>query len=219
MNNKKILLSITGVSLVLLFFLGAYAYKDYEKKRLGFLAEENFSVYVRGYSPIYGKEEAKIFITEFLDPECESCRAFYPHVKKVLAYYGDKVKLVVRYAAFHKNSKHAIAALEASRKQDKYWESLGTMFDNQPVWADHHNPKPEMIYGLLEKIGVDIQKLKEDMKDPAIVDIIEQDAKDMKFLNVKGTPTFFVNGKPLDGFGLDYLIKAIESELQSLNIK
>ena len=71
-------------------------------------------------------------ISEFLDPECESCRMFAPKVKKLVEMYHGQVKLVIRYAAFHKNSKHAIRVLEATRKQNKYKESLNLLFDYQP---------------------------------------------------------------------------------------
>ena len=61
---------------------------------------------------------------------------------------------------------------------------------------------------------MDIDQLKKDMHDPAIDKIIAQDAKDMKTLNVRGTPTFFVNGKPLEKFGMGYLYSAINNEVQ-----
>ena len=51
------------------------------------------------------------------------------------------------------------------------------------------------------------------MQDPKIDKLIEQDAKDMKTLKVRGTPTFFVNGKPLAQFGLGYLYEAINKEV------
>lgn len=214
MNKEKLAFIGSIIGFVICFFIGSFLYKSYEENRLGFLAQENVNLFVRDYSPQYGSKDAKVFVTEFLDPECESCRQFYPQVKSLLAKYEGKVKLVVRYAAFHHNSAIAIAALEAARNQDKYWESLEILFQFQPIWGSHQNPKPELIFDYLPQVGVDITKLKEDMKDPKIQDIIAQDNADLRELNVRGTPTFFVNGKPLVNFGMQYLEEAIKTEIK-----
>lgn len=214
MKNKKLVFIGSAIALVIFFVVGAKFYKNYENKRLGFLATENSALFIRDYSPRFGSKDAKIYITEFLDPECESCRKFYPIVKNLLKSYEGKVKLIVRYAAFHKNSRIAISALEASRKQGKYWESLELLFKYQPTWGNHHNPQPNLIFEYLPKVGVNIIQLKEDMKDPKIQKIIEQDAADLRKLKVRGTPTFFVNGRPLERFGMKYLKQAIESEIK-----
>lgn len=213
MKNKLIAVIGAVVVLVALFVIGSTIYKNSEKDRLGFLAQDNAKMFFPDYAPVYGDKDAKVIITEFLDPECESCRMFYPKVKELLKMYAGKVKLVVRYAAFHKNSKHAIKVLEATRKQNKYWESLGLLFDYQPGWANHHNPQPLLVFKYLGEIGLDIDKLKKDMLDPAIDKIIEQDAKDMQSLKVRGTPTFFVNGQALEKFGIGYLYSAIKKEV------
>lgn len=214
MKNKKLIFIGSAIALVIFFIVGANVYKNYEHKRLGFLAKENSSLFIRDYSPQFGSEDARIYITEFLDPECESCRKFYPQVKNLLKVYKGKVKLIVRYAAFHKNSKIAISALEATRKQGKYWESLELLFKYQPNWGNHHNPRPDLIFEYLPLVGVNIVQLKEDMKDNKIKKIIQQDAADLRELKVRGTPTFFVNGKPLERFGMKYLKKAIEIEVK-----
>ena len=214
MKNKLIPIIISVVVLVGIFFAGAHFYKKSQQERLGFLAQDNIELFYPDYSPVYGDEDAKVIVTEFLDPECESCRRFYPEVKKVLKMYEGKVKLVVRYAAFHRNSMHAITVLEATRKQGKFWESLELLFKYQPSWASHHNPQPHLVFNYLPEVGVDIEQLKKDMQDPEIAKHIQQDAEDMKTLKVRGTPSFFVNGQALEQFGVGYLYSAIEREVK-----
>ena len=123
------------------------------------------------------------------------------------------MKLVIRYAAFHNNSIFAIHALEAARKQGKYWEALEYLFHKQPAWGDHHNPRADLIFVFLKEIGIDTEQLQKDMEDPKIAEMIAQEMTDLRELDVRGTPTFFVNGKPLENFGIQYLKKAIEAEL------
>ncbi|OGQ13643.1 MAG: hypothetical protein A3B70_07830 [Deltaproteobacteria bacterium RIFCSPHIGHO2_02_FULL_40_11] len=214
MKNRKILVLFSAFTLIFLFFISVKLYKKYEIKRLGFLAKENFSTFVRNYSPKLGSDHAKIYLIEFLDPECESCRDFYPYIKQLMSEHEGKIKLVVRYAPLHENSKFAVKILEASRNQNKYWETLELLFRYQPIWGSHHNPRPDLIWAYLPEIGVDVEKIKKDMNSSQIELLIEQDINDANELGVKKTPTFFVNGTPLKQFGFQYLQDAIEYELR-----
>ena len=64
-----------------------------------------------------------------LDPGCETCRDFSPHVKDLLESHAGKLRLVIRYAPFHQGSDIMVRILEATRQQAKYWETLQVMFD------------------------------------------------------------------------------------------
>ncbi len=214
MKNKIVAIISSIAILIGLFVVGAKMYKSSEADRLSSLSSDDLKLFMPEYSPVYGDENAKVILTEFLDPECESCRIYFPKVKKLLEMYKGKVKLVVRYAAFHRNSKHAIKVLEATRKQNKYWESLALLFNYQPGWADHHNPQPQMAFEYLKELDIDIAKLKEDMKDPKIEQIIEMDAKAIKTLKLRGTPSFFVNGVAPENFGEQYLYNAVNKAVQ-----
>ncbi len=89
------------------------------------------------------------------------------------------------------------------------------MFQSQPYWASHHNPRPELIWHFLERSGLDLDKIRQDMENPAITRIIEQDMADAKRLNVTKTPGYFVNGKPLVTFGYRELQQLVEQELKA----
>jgi protein-disulfide isomerase len=214
MKNKILIISSSLVVLGLLFWLSSFLYKKEETKRLSFVAQQDFAVFVRDYSPKKGNENPQVHLVEFFDPECESCREFYPIVKQLLNEFEGKVQLVLRYAPFHPNSTFAVKMLEAARKQGKYWETLEVMLQYQPQWGSHHHPRPELLWKYIELVGLDLEKLKVDMESPEILKNLAQDVEDARTLNVRGTPTFFVNGKPLQGFGPDFLRNAIEQELK-----
>jgi protein-disulfide isomerase len=125
-----------------------------------------------------------------------------------------KIKLVIRYAPFHDGADYFVKILEAAKRQGKYWETLDIMYKTQRHWASHHNPQPQKIWGFLRKAGLDLGKIQNDMKDPEIAAIIQQDLADAKTLNVRKTPGFFVNGKPLPSFGYKQLQQLVESELK-----
>ncbi len=116
------LFSIIG--LLVSFVGGGYFYKQHQARTLDFLASENASTFVRNYSQTYGYKTAKVYLVEFFDPACETCRDFYPLVKEILARNPDEVQLVLRYAPFHHGADEVVKILEAARLQGKYWETL-----------------------------------------------------------------------------------------------
>lgn len=214
MKNQKLIVGLVAVVVLIGFFAAAFFYNQSQNAKYGFLAEENAETFVRPHSPTMGPEDAKVYLVEYLDPECESCRAFYPPVKQIMKDFEGQIRLVVRYIPYHGNSKFVIAILEAARKQNKFWETIEVTFRTQPQWGDHHNPRPERIWGFLKEVdGLDIARLKEDMKDPSIQKVIETDIKDAQTLGVRGTPSFFVNGKKLEQFGVEPLRAMIKAEL------
>ncbi|MBT8373413.1 MAG: DsbA family protein, partial [Deltaproteobacteria bacterium] len=195
--NKIILVFISIVLLILLYVLGDSIYKSQQAKLYGFIAQENASTFVREHSQTLGSDDAKVYLIEFSDPACETCATYHSFVKRLMTAYQGKIKLVVRYATFHDGSDYMVKILEAARKQGKYWETLEVMYKTQPHWASHHNPQPQLIWKFLPNAGLDLNKIRNDMNDPEIAKLIQQDLADAKTLNVRKTPGFFVNGKPL----------------------
>lgn len=211
--KKLNIVIFSGVLLVLLFGLGVYLYKTQLAKNLDFMARENASTFVREYSQTLGSDDAKVYLIKFSDPACETCSAFHPFVKKLMAVNPGKIKLVIRYAPFHDGADYFVKILEAAKKQGKFWETLDIMYRTQRHWASHHNPQPQLIWRFLPRAGLDLDKIRKDMNDPEIIKIINQDLADAKALNVRKTPGFFVNGKPLTSFGYQQLQNLVESEI------
>ena len=211
--KKQHIVLFSSVFLIVLFVLGVYLYKSYQTKKLDFMARENVSVFVRDHSQTLGSDDAKVYLIKFSDPACETCSAFHPFVKQLMAINPGKIKLVIRYAPFHDGADYFVKILEAARKQGKYWETLDVMYKTQRYWASHHNPQPKLIWKFLPSVGLDLDKIRNDMNDPEIAKLIQQDLADAKTLNVRKTPGFFVNGKPLPSFGRRQLQELIQSEI------
>lgn len=168
---------------------------------------------VRFSSPSIGPADAKVHIVEFLDPACEGCRAFYPIVKSILAEYPGKVRLTVRHVALHKGADFTVRVLEASRKQQKYWEVLEALFATQSKWAVNHRVIPEAVLASVSGVGLNMNQLQRDMENPAIAQLMAQDLADAKALKVAQTPDFYVNGKHLEPFGVNELRKLVRDEV------
>jgi protein-disulfide isomerase len=212
--NKNVLVVTAGVLAVAVFLVGTLFYKQEKAAEVSKVAQDNSAALIRPHSPVFGNEQAKVTIVEFLDPACETCRAFYPHVKSIVMASFGQVKLVIRYAPLHQGSDQAVKILEAARMQkDMYWPVMEAALQSQPDWASHHNPQPDLIWEHVKTTGLDIAKAKSDLNDPSIQKILDQDIADRLALKINKTPSFFVNGKPLSEFGLDQLKQLVKQEL------
>lgn len=170
---------------------------------------------VRPHSPVTGLADAPVTIVEFFDPACPSCRAFYPFVKRIMAEFPKDVRVVMRYAAYHKGSDEAVRMLEAARLQGVFEPVLEALYAAQPEWADQRAVNMNKAWEAAVRAGLDDGKARQIMNLPDITANMKQDADDAVAAKVDGTPTFFVNGKPLPSFGAEQLYALVKSEVAS----
>jgi len=213
--KKQILVPVTLVFLLAIFAGGAYFYNQQKEQELNSAAKQKERFLVRDYSPTVGDENAKVTIVEFFDPACETCKAFHPFVKRLMEKNPGKIKLVMRYAPLHQGSDYVVSLLEATKLQDKFWETLNATYKTQAYWAAHHNPQPKKLWMLLGDVDMNFKKVEQDMQNPQVLKNVQQDVSDGKQLGVSKTTSFFVNGKPLVSFGYQQLKDLVDSELQA----
>jgi protein-disulfide isomerase len=126
----------------------------------------------------------------------------------VLEKYPNDVKLVIKHfpLQIHNYARKAAIAALAAGKQGKFWEAHEKLFANQ---NDLNDTKVEAIAG---ELGLDMEKFKKDLQDPAIASVIDRDMNDGLKANVQGTPSIFINGKLLNQ--RNYLLQAVEAALK-----
>ena len=217
MNAKKF--TVIGlVALVALLFYWAmtfYQQRVQAAQDVQVMAEP--SRLVRMHSPVFGPQDAPVTIVEFFDPACETCRAFYPVVKNLMAQHPEKIKLVIRYAAFHQGSDVVVKLLEAAKSQGKYQAVLEALLAAQPAWADHGQPNLETAFAVAQQAGLDLSQARQAMENPAMQALLQQDMDDLTALQVTKTPTFFVNGRSLPSFGPEQLAALVAEEVAKVN--
>lgn len=211
---KRILFAATCLVLIAGFFFGTSYYKTWRAAELGFMAQDQASTFVRPHSPTLGSDDAKVYIVKFTDPACETCASFSPLMKQAMDAFPGRIKLVIRYAPFHQGADGVVRILEAARKQEKFWETLELLYQRQGTWTQHHRVLLGEVWPLLPEVGLDVERVKKDVKDPSITAVIEQDLADAETLGVRKTPGFFVNGKRLESFGSRPLVELIKAEIR-----
>jgi protein-disulfide isomerase len=171
------------------------------------------SEFVRPHSPTLGNSLSRVIVVEWLDPECESCRVMHPILKKIVKDYGDRVNFVIRYMPYHRNSMYAASVLEEARELGKFEEAIDLLFEKQPEWGDHHQPRPELIPGYLATLGIPKENLEREAVIKKHGEKVEIDKADGQTVGVRGTPTFFVNGRMVQELGDQPIRAAIDAAL------
>ncbi|HEY5762891.1 MAG TPA: thioredoxin domain-containing protein [Rhodocyclaceae bacterium] len=212
MNQKSLFIAALAV-LLLAFGGGAMFYSMQQEQAANDLAAANRAALLRMHSPTLGPANAPVVIVEFLDPACETCAAFYPLVKQMMAANPERIRLVLRYAPFHNGSDKVVAVLEAARRQGKFWPTLEALLATQADWSPHHTPQVARVWKHLEGLGLDLERMAFDITAPDIAQVIAQDLADAQTLGVSKTPEFFVNGKPLPRFGYEPLKQLVDAAL------
>ncbi|MDW5613866.1 protein-disulfide isomerase [Mycobacterium sp. BK558] len=144
--------------------------------------------------------DSNVTFVEFLDFECEGCRAAFPAVEQLRAQYGQQVTFVARYFPMpgHFNGERAARAVEAAAQQGQFEPMYQKMFETQDQWGEKQVPADDVFRGYATELGLDIAAWEEAYNAPATLDRINEDVADGTALGVQGTPTFFVNGKQLE---------------------
>jgi len=166
------------------------------------------------HAPTIGDPGAKVHIVEFLDPACGTCAIFYPMVKGWMAEVPGEIRLTVRHVPFHDGVEYVVRILEASRNQDKYWQTLETLLATQRQWVDNHVVQPDRVLPAIAGVGLDVAQLEADMSSAEVQARMDKDLQDSKVLKVVATPEYFVNGRQLPSFGQEQLANLVREELQ-----
>ena len=221
MKKEVTILLAIGLIVVVGGLVGASYYRgSVQKAPVQPSVSENL---VRPDSASLGPADAKVTVVEFLDPECESCAAVAPQVKSLLKEYDGRVRFVVRYMPLHRNAKLAAQYIEAAGEQGKYWEMMEKLFAEQGEWGEKHGPAGHNqtptapVSELYEKngqeIGLDMDQLNSAAGQSKYAEKAERDLRDGQALGVRGTPTFFVNGRRLARLSMSELRTLINEEL------
>ena len=226
MRKEVKILALIAIVVVVFAVLGAGYYRD-SVQGVRRPAAGSDNTLVRPDSPALGPADARVTVVEFLDPECESCAAFSPVVKKMLKDYDGKVRLVVRYMPFHPNSVLAATVTEAAGEQGKYWEMQELLFRRQPEWGEIHGhgghdaapqvrrEQPAVLFErYAAELGLDVERVRAAVAANRYAAKVERDRRDGQTLGVARTPTFFVNGRQLARFSQYDLRALIEEELR-----
>ena len=128
----------------------------------------------------------------------------------MLDKYPKEVKLVFKNLPLskHKFAMKAATAALAAKAQGRFWEFHDELFEN------YRKVNDVKIQDIAKELGLDLERFKKDMKDPAIQKLIIRDVKNGREAGVRSIPTVFINGKRLKNRSLQGFQRMIDAELK-----
>jgi protein-disulfide isomerase len=148
-----------------------------------------------GDAPRKGDPEAKVTIVEWSDFQCPFCGRVVPTLQQIEKTYGADVRFVFKNnpLPMHPDAPYAARAAIAAHRQGKFWQMHDKLFSNQS------NLERADLEKYAQEIGLDMNKFKAALDTGKFKSRIQEDAQYASKVGARGTPSFFINGKPFSG--------------------
>jgi protein-disulfide isomerase len=163
-------------------------------------------------APVRGPKDAPVTLVEFSDFQCPFCQRVEPTLKQLFERYPGKIRLVYRdfpLEGLHPQARPAAEAARCANDQGKFWEYHDVLYTNT-LRGD-----PGEFRRYAEQVGLDVPKFEQCVSSRAHRAGVQGDMEEGSRLGVTGTPSFFVNGRPLHGAQpLEAFVRVIEEELR-----
>ena len=145
------------------------------------------------HARIHGNKNAAVTIVEFVDFQCPFCQRFHPVITEVLKAYPNDVNYALRNypLPFHPQAKPAAKATLAAGEQGKYFEMANLLLQGGA------NLNEDKFQELAKSLGLNVSQFMKDYKekDAQWEEVIKKDAELAAKADVRGTPTYYINGR------------------------
>lgn len=158
--------------------------------------EAVYSVPIDGY-PSVGPAHAKVTIVKAYEFACGFCFRARATIKDLLAQYGNDIKVVYKPFIVHADVAVLPAlAVCAADKQGKFSELETLIWEKGFAERDLGEAK---ITALAQQAGLDMDRYRKDMESQECKDSLQRSVENLSSMGVSGTPTFYINGRPVVG--------------------
>ena len=157
------------------------------------IPEERADLLSSPLTPSSGDAGSVLTLIEFYDYQCAPCKATYPEFEQMRETEADVRIVYGQLPIFGSHSVMAARAAIAAQRQglfDAYHAALMTAKRRLDM---------DSIYATAADVGLDIEKLRTDMRDPQILQYLEEMRLLAEALDVTGTPAFIIGGALLRG--------------------
>ena len=158
---------------------------------------------------LWGNPKAKTVLSVYLCGRCPYCSRHVPALIHALEKSDLKDKVAVNLRLFpiksHDNSTPAALAIESAAQLGKGWPFLIKLYENFDNYAN------DKLAGWAKEVGLDEAKFNESSQAASIREKVVQSKKEGLTNSVESTPTFFLNGRKVQGtFDVDSLMSMLE---------
>lgn len=173
--------------------------EEEEKKALEDSFNNPLQAEIRADESFRGNKDAPITLIEYSDFECPFCSRGFTTVMELMKKYDGKIRFAYKHLplSFHPQAMPASQYYEAIRLQspEKAWKFHDAIYTNQRALQNGE----KFLEAEAKKLGVDMAKLKKDVKSEAVQKRIDADMAEAAKFGFQGTPGFLLNGIPVKG--------------------
>lgn len=137
-------------------------------------------------SPVGGNSDGDVTLVEFFDYNCPYCRQMVPIIAQAEA--ADPLLRVV-YKAWPILDTSSIAPAKAALAADRQGKFIAL---HRALYQLRGEVDESKALKAAESIGLDIERLKSDMQDPAIEAMVKRNLSLAGVLGIDGTPGFVI---------------------------
>ncbi|MFD8568144.1 DsbA family protein [Streptomyces sp. NPDC059639] len=130
--------------------------------------------------------------------QCPDCRTALDDVRALRERYGDRIEIRLRHFPLDKHP-HSFAGAQAAEEafaQGKGWPYVEAVLGRVEEFAAQGEPFLVEVAG---ELGLDAEEFDTALIDGRHILIVDADQAEGKVIGVKGTPTYEIDGKLLDG--------------------
>lgn len=158
------------------------------------LRKELFTVYDVPEKYTYRTSpDADLMVVDFNKYGCSHCRDLRPILREAMERDGNII-YIPRTVSFNDWGATITAAVYAAAEQDKFINMFDAVYDNWPVETQ------EELFAHARALGIDTEKLKQDMKNPDISSWAQYNDEYFKAWGLRATPTLLVGKKTIFRF-------------------
>jgi protein-disulfide isomerase len=162
-------------------------------------------------APTRGPATARVTLIEVSDFQCPFCGRAQATLQSLAKKYGDDLRIAFKHnpLAFHANALPAAEAALAADEQQRFWEMHDLLFAHQSELT------PADLERYAKELGLDLPRFQEAMASHRLRPRIALDQREADLFGARGTPTFFINGRPLRGAQpMEAFVRLIDEELR-----
>ena len=166
-----------------------------KKSNRGSISTGEIIAAVDEFTPSYGPQTAPTTIMMFIDFECPYCKESYRTFRTATKNQNKNVRVLFKHfplAAIHPNAAIAALAGECARDQGKFWEYYDVLFTKTTI-------NTNSLKQYAKDINLDVNAFNTCYDNRDHFDRIQKDFDDGVTLGVRGTPTYIVNTKKMEG--------------------
>lgn len=149
-----------------------------------------------GTSAVFGSPKAKVTIVMAFEFACPYCRKAWDTIDDLRRKYGNDLRVVYKQLVVHPSTATIMANASCAAQRQNRWRELAELLWDKAFATRQYDQAN--IDALAVEAGLDVRHYQSDMAGSCPQEI-KDDIAMLNKLGVSATPSFFVNGRFMEG--------------------